>query len=97
MGNWLSATCPSGQKIVSVDFASYGTSTGTCGNYKTSSCHASSSKSIVENACLGKNSCKVATLHTIFGDPCPGVGKNLKYQVTCATGMYEIVSKSDKI
>ncbi|MCU0663994.1 MAG: hypothetical protein MUC50_16910, partial [Myxococcota bacterium] len=45
-------SCPSGQVIESITFASYGTPTGSCPSFATSACHASSSKSNVESRCL---------------------------------------------
>ncbi|MFM2200516.1 MAG: hypothetical protein RL769_571 [Pseudomonadota bacterium] len=67
---------PSGNQIDSILFASYGlpnTSTWTIN----SSCHASGSLSIVQANCLGRNSCTVFSSNSVFGDPCPGIGKAL--------------------
>lgn len=81
------ATCPSGQVISAVDFASYGSPTGTCGAFKTSSsCNASNSLSVVKTACIGKASCSLTADNNAFGDPCPGVGKSLDFQVECTPG-----------
>ena len=75
--------CPSGQVVKSIVFASYGTPTGSCGAFKTSSCNASTSKSVVEAACLGKASCAVGAANSVFGDPCAGIGKKLRIQAVC--------------
>jgi hypothetical protein len=66
-----------------VEFASYGTSTisgctGTLG-----SCHASVSKAVVENACLGLHTCNVLVGNATFGEPCPGTNKTLTVAATC--------------
>ena len=57
-------------KISKVDFASYGTSTGTCGQMKQGQCHAMNSSDIVEKLCLGKQNCSVPARADLFGDPC---------------------------
>ena len=54
-----SLSCPAGQSISSIGFASYGTPTGSCGSYATGSCNAANSMTLVSNACLGKASCSV--------------------------------------
>ncbi|MFL5814061.1 MAG: hypothetical protein ACJ763_10835 [Bdellovibrionia bacterium] len=77
-------TCPSGQTMSSISFASYGTPSGSCGSYAVSSCNSSSSKSVVQSACVGKASCQVSASNSIFGDPCSGVGKTLAVQAVCS-------------
>jgi hypothetical protein len=76
-------TCPAGQVITSVDFASYGTPGGSCGSFTTGSCNASNSVSVVSGACNGKNSCSLIANNNIFGDPCYGTVKKLAAQVAC--------------
>jgi hypothetical protein len=77
-------TCPSGQTISSIGFASYGTPTGSCGSFAASSCNEPSSKSKVEAECLGKSTCTINANDGYFGDPCWGVSKALKIQATCS-------------
>ncbi|WP_146648832.1 glycosyl hydrolase [Labilithrix luteola] len=77
-------TCPSGQTISSIGFASYGTPTGACGSFAASSCNEPSSKSKVEAECLGKSTCTINANDGYFGDPCWGVSKALKIQATCS-------------
>lgn len=81
--------CPAGQKIASVDFASFGTPEGSCakGGLKINpKCHANSSKSVVEKACVGAKSCVVpATVDTFQVDPCLGTKKSLSIKVTCSS------------
>lgn len=76
-------SCPNGQTIAGVTFASYGTPTGSCGSFAKSTCHAVSSQSVVEAACVGKGSCSVAARNSSFGDPCAGTPKRLAVTYTC--------------
>jgi hypothetical protein len=80
----LSLSCAAGTLLRSIDFASYGTPTGTCGAYATSSCNASSSLGVVQSACLNRASCSVPATNGTFGDPCVGTLKRLSVQATCA-------------
>jgi len=76
-------SCPSGQTIGRIAFASYGTPSGTCGSFVKSTCHAATSQSVVERACLGKASCTVAAGNVQFGDPCAGTPKRLAVTYAC--------------
>ncbi len=79
-----SLTCPAGSTITSIDFASFGTSTGECGSFAASECNAAESKAVVEAACLGRSSCSVeATNATFGGDPCSFTVKYLNVQAAC--------------
>lgn len=78
-------SCPAGEVITQITFASYGTATGACGTYALSSCNASNSMSLVQAACLGQPSCSVDSNNGVFGDPCPGSGKSLNIEVTCGS------------
>ena len=76
-----------GSTVTSVGFASFGTPLGSCADNSlaiNASCHANTSKSIVEAACLGKNNCTVDVDDTVFGDPCLDVQKVLSAQLTCS-------------
>jgi hypothetical protein len=84
-GGTATLSCPSGQVIASIDFASYGTPTGSCPNFSSSSCHASSSKSTVEAGCLNKQSCTVGANNGVFGDPCGGTYKKLVVAYSCVS------------
>jgi len=79
-------SCPTGQIIDSVVFASFGTPTGTCGNFATSDCDATSSVSTVQSMCVGKSSCSVTAANGTFGDPCHGTTKKIAIEVTCVPG-----------
>ncbi|GAA4314311.1 hypothetical protein GCM10023115_28610 [Pontixanthobacter gangjinensis] len=76
-GQMLSIALPAGQVVESVEFASYGTPTGSNGSYSIGTCHASNSKSIVESYALGKNSFSIPSNNSVFGDPCGGTRKRL--------------------
>jgi hypothetical protein len=59
----------SGSVISSIDFASYGQPTGTCGAYSVGSCHVASSMAVVQALCLNRSSCLIPL--TSFGAaPC---------------------------
>jgi hypothetical protein len=76
---------PTGVKITSVDFASYGQPGGSCGAFTYGGCHASTSQSVVEAYILnqsGPQSIGVPASNGVFGDPCPGSGKWLYIQAT---------------
>jgi hypothetical protein len=85
-GDIATLTCPAGQTIASIDFASYGTPTGWCGGFAVSSCSAPLSVSVAQSACVGQSSCSVASSYLLFqDDPCPGVYKHLYLQATCSS------------
>jgi hypothetical protein len=68
----------------SVDFASYGTPGGKCGNFSLdNNCHAATSQQVVEGLCLGQARCSVPADNNTFGDPCFGTQKRLYVQVSC--------------
>jgi len=60
----------SGGVISKIDFASYGTSSGACGQMKQGTCHAANSSEVVGKICLGKQKCSVPAAVDLFGDPC---------------------------
>jgi hypothetical protein len=80
----ITLTCPAGQKIASLDFASYGTPNGSCGAFAVdSTCNATTSSPDVGADCLGLNACSVAATNGVFGDPCVGTVKRLYVQARC--------------
>jgi len=83
-GDSLTINCPFGI-IDSITFASYGTATGSCGNFAIGECHATNSLSVVSSACLGKSSCTVFSHNDTFGDPCDGTPKSLYVQAVCSS------------
>ena len=78
-------TCPIGSTIKSIDFASYGTPTGICGNYQKSTCNAINSQNIVGSLCLGRQTCTVSATNSIFSDPCVRTSKRLSITATCTS------------
>jgi hypothetical protein len=77
-------TCPDGQTIATIDFASYGTPTGTCGGFATTdTCNATTSADIVKAACVGQATCSIAATNENFGDPCSGTFKHIDIQASC--------------
>jgi len=85
-GSKATLTCPTGQIISSVTFASFGAPTGTCGSFAKGSCDALSSQTVVNSICLGRNSCSVPATNPVFSDPCNSTVKSLSIQATCAPG-----------
>ncbi|KAM7264817.1 hypothetical protein ACFE04_002500 [Oxalis oulophora] len=78
--------CPEDKKIVKVDFASFGTPLGYCGNFDLGNCSSPNSVKTVEEHCLGKNKCAVPFDKAAFGgDPCPSSSKVLAIQVECGS------------
>jgi len=70
-GYFVHLSCEqSGGVISSIDFASYGTATGACGQMKQGTCHSTNSLDIVQKACLNQQECSVPASYEIFGDPC---------------------------
>jgi hypothetical protein len=79
-------TCPDGQIIEAVTFASFGTPTGSCGSFAPSECDAASSVSSVQAACVGRNTCTITASNATFGDPCHGTTKHLDVEASCVAG-----------
>lgn len=82
----ITLTAPSGMVFLSIDFASYGTPTGTCGAYALGSCHATNSWSVVSATCIGQSTCTVPANNITFGDPCFLIGKRLYVQASYGSG-----------
>ncbi|KAH7685343.1 Beta-galactosidase protein [Dioscorea alata] len=77
--------CHQGKRISAIDFASYGTPNGDCASYSIGSCHSNASKSVVQEACLGKNTCSISVSAMQFGgDPCPETSKSLLVAAICS-------------
>ena len=76
-------TCPTGLTVRSVTFASYGTPTGSCGSFATSSCNGGNNDTkVVKNLCVGNASCSVFADDSVFGTPCSGT-KRLYVELAC--------------
>jgi hypothetical protein len=64
-------SCERGGGVISkIDFASFGTAVGPCGQIKQGTCNAANSTDIVQKACLGQQKCSVVASNALFGDPC---------------------------
>jgi hypothetical protein len=85
-GSSLTLTAPAGTVITAINFASYGTPNGSCGNFTLGGCNASNSLSIVQSLALNKNSVTIAASNGVFGDPCGGTVKRLFIQATYSGG-----------
>jgi len=78
----ITLSCMSGV-ITSIDFASFGTATGTCGDYHINpACNANDTVSIVSQLCLDQSTCTIFVSDSVFGDPCVGTLKHLYVQVS---------------
>ncbi|CAK7352366.1 unnamed protein product [Dovyalis caffra] len=66
-GSTLELSCQGGRTISDIQFASYGDPEGTCGAFKKGSFYATSSASVVEKACAGKQSCGILVSDETFG------------------------------
>ncbi|KAE9447372.1 hypothetical protein C3L33_20719, partial [Rhododendron williamsianum] len=88
-------TCPDDKVIKSVDFASFGDPSGSCGNFVEGKCTSPNSEKVVAKYCLGKNSCSIPLEREIFDDKshdgCPDILKVLAVQARCGRNK----SKSD--
>ncbi|KDO28860.1 hypothetical protein SPRG_05731 [Saprolegnia parasitica CBS 223.65] len=82
-GSTLTIACPLTQRLVSIPYASYGTPTGTYPNFVTTWCNATDTATVVTTACVGRNACSVKADSNEFGDPCPGVTKQLSVVAKC--------------
>ncbi len=78
----LTLNAPAGSRFSEVNFASYGTPTGTCGTFATSGCHSSTSASMIRNSSLGNSTFSIGATNANFGDPCVGTAKRLYVQAT---------------
>ena len=78
----LTIALPAGSVVTSVDFASYGTPTGSNGMYSIGTCHAANSIAVVEGYALGNNSFTIPATNGVFGDPCVGTVKRLYVTVS---------------
>jgi hypothetical protein len=85
-GNNVTLTAPTGAVFTSIDFASYGTPNGSCGNFTIGNCNAGNSVSVASSYLLGKNTGTVQALNSVFGDPCGGTVKRLYIQASFKGG-----------
>ncbi|KAK9677553.1 hypothetical protein RND81_11G151400 [Saponaria officinalis] len=83
-----SLKCPKDMVISHVDFASFGNPYGVCGYFLLGNCTSPNSQKIVEERCLGKDSCQIPVNRDLFDKDqklCPDVAyKNLAVQAKCS-------------
>ncbi|XP_022888073.1 beta-galactosidase 15-like [Olea europaea var. sylvestris] len=75
-----------GRPISAIKFASFGDVQGACGSYENGSCTGrNDALSIVQNACVGKESCTVTGSESIFGaaNCADGISKKLIVEALC--------------
>ena len=64
-------SCEQNNGIISkINFASFGTAVGACGQMKRGTCDAVNSLDIIQRACLRQQKCSVTASTDLFGDPC---------------------------
>ena len=86
-GDTAKLSCPAGETINKIEFASYGLPTGSCDTgFETGTCHSSKSMDKVKTSCLNRQSCNVGANNTNFGDPCQGKRKSLAVVYSCTGG-----------
>jgi hypothetical protein len=79
----VTLTAPAGSTFTSVDFASYGTPTGTAPNFAIGGCHATNSVSVVQGYLIGQSgTINIPATNAVFGDPCNGTAKSLYITAT---------------
>ena len=76
-GGSLNLVAPTGTRFTSVVFASYGTPTGSEGNFTQGGCHAATSVSKVAELALLQTAVTIGANNIVFGDPCGGTPKRL--------------------
>ncbi|XP_008793242.1 beta-galactosidase [Phoenix dactylifera] len=77
-------SCPPGQKMTNIKFASFGTPQGVHGNFSEGACHAFHSYDAFDKNCVGQQHCSVSVSPEMFGgDPCPGTMKKLAVEAVC--------------
>ena len=92
-----SLTCPGGTTITSIDFDSFGTPDGTCGNYTVSSCDCSPNDT---GDWIGQSSISsISSSNSLCdgGDPCNGTLKRRYIQVTCGFDSSDMAIDEDTV
>ncbi|KAG9445408.1 hypothetical protein H6P81_016748 [Aristolochia fimbriata] len=84
-GKTLELSCTGGRLISEIQFASYGDAAGSCGSFSEVTCGSETALSAVQEACVGKTSCKIQVSDEVLGaGSCVrGVAKNLVVQAAC--------------
>ncbi|XP_070546833.1 L-rhamnose-binding lectin CSL3-like [Ptychodera flava] len=77
--------CPAGE-IISISTGTYGRKDKTtCSHAQTddTDCRADHTRFILQEQCQGKRTCYASAFNSVFGDPCPGTYKYLKFDYRC--------------
>ena len=84
----LTFACAAGAQIDRVNFAAFGTPSGSCGNTTglrhNATCDAANATALVAAACVGEAACTVNPSVALFGDPCVGTVKHFVGSLRCA-------------
>jgi len=84
-GGTVAMVAPAGTVFISVEFAAYGTPTGTCGAFAYGGCNAATALSIVQGYLIGNGgTINIPATNGVFGDPCGGTAKRLYIQASAA-------------
>ncbi|KAI9114113.1 hypothetical protein K1719_014763 [Acacia pycnantha] len=80
----LELSCQS-RPISAIKFASFGDPQGTCGSFYKGTCESSNNAlSIIEKACVGKQSCSIDVTENTFGSTnCGNITKRLAVETVC--------------
>ncbi|KAJ0087884.1 hypothetical protein Patl1_32313 [Pistacia atlantica] len=66
-GSTLKLSCQGGKLFSEIKFASFGETEGTCGSFRKGRCESANSLSVIEQACLGKESCSIPVTEAFLG------------------------------
>lgn len=83
IGPEVQLSCEQGWRISSVSFASFGTPQGHCGKFSHGNCSADV-LTVVQEACVGRESCSIMVSTDKFRDPCPGIVKSVAVEAFCS-------------
>jgi hypothetical protein len=81
----VALSCPNGQVIAGVVFASFGTPAGACEAFKAGACDATDSVQLINTLCVGHSACTIPAKTDVFGDPCNKTVKSLAVEVSCGS------------
>ncbi|KAJ1392023.1 Glycoside hydrolase, family 35 [Sesbania bispinosa] len=82
-GNTLEVNCQGGKTISEIQFASYGDPQGKCGSFQKGEWESRDSTTVVERACIGKDSCSIDVTSSTFGIRKGGTNGQLAVQLLC--------------
>ncbi|KAK3010126.1 hypothetical protein RJ639_009797 [Escallonia herrerae] len=83
-GSTLELSCRGGRVISEVKFASFGDPKGTYGSLQKGSCESPNSLSVIEKACVGKESCSIDVSEGTFEHSgCGSIQKRLAVEAVC--------------